>query len=88
LKKPWQLAKELTGHGKSQSQGIGDIQGCNNNMEKASAFNQFYIDIGPILAKAVPKTEKKLYGLYAHNRQRGDSTSGILMTLTKSLLTC
>jgi hypothetical protein len=27
-------------------------------MEKASTFNQFYIDIAPKLAKAVPKTEK------------------------------
>jgi hypothetical protein len=57
-KETWQLAQELTGHGKTQSQGIGDIQGCKNNMEKASAFNQFYIDIAPKLAKAVPKTEK------------------------------
>lgn len=53
-KMTWQLAREVTGHGTRSSQGIGDIENCNSTLEKATAFNKFYIEIAPELASKVP----------------------------------
>jgi hypothetical protein len=46
-KQIWDLAKEVTGISKKQSEGIGEIEGCQTTEEKTLAFNKFYINIAP-----------------------------------------
>jgi hypothetical protein len=57
-KRTWQLARDLTGHKNSDNQDIGEIKNCSTNAEKAESFNQFYTNIAPKLARAVPSTVK------------------------------
>jgi hypothetical protein len=42
-RKTWEIARHVTGHGRVQSGGIGEIRDCKDNQEKASAFNKLCV---------------------------------------------
>jgi phosphatidate phosphatase PAH1 len=65
------LAKQVTGHSKNQSQGIGEIEGCQTVKDKTLAFNKFYINIAPKLATTLPKS-KNDFNSYLPKIDRGD----------------
>jgi hypothetical protein len=60
-KQIWDLAKKVTGISKKQSEGIGEIEGCQTTEEKTLAFNKFYINIAPKLASQLPPATRDLY---------------------------
>jgi hypothetical protein len=44
-KKIWQLAREVTGTQKKSNTGIGEIENFTDDTQKATAFNEFYVNI-------------------------------------------
>ena len=52
-KKLWRIIRQLFGNSKKRSQ-INTINGYSEPLHKANAINNFFIDIGPDLADAIP----------------------------------
>jgi hypothetical protein len=50
----WALAREVTGQNKKCTSGIGDIEKCHSETDKATAFNTFYANIANKLATELP----------------------------------
>jgi hypothetical protein len=50
----WQLSREVTGTQKKSNTGIGDIENCTDDTQKATAFNEFYVNIAGKLSTNLP----------------------------------
>ena len=57
IRETWSLANQVCGRGRPQM-GIGEIENCKTDLDKANAFNTFYKNIAPELAAKIPPSIK------------------------------
>lgn len=56
-RKIWDIAREVVGTSKTRDE-VLNLEGCSNDTETASKFNDFFANIAPSLASKIKKTDK------------------------------
>jgi hypothetical protein len=77
IKQTWNLANEVTGRKKMSSEGIGEIEGCTNDQQKATAFNELYCNIAHNLNDKLPPPRGDFKKYLPHYLGRSTTTEKI-----------